>query len=301
MLSLVLKSLPMRRMAGVSQDKLANCESIKEANLASPRIGRPRGHKRTSIAFPPTKRSWDKLKDLSTQPEEKRPIIIHVTSLSTEARPRSARLRRRPAKLCSGDFDEDFAARPAHKLKLNSSDSKADPDPDPIYEPESEPEQEFEDYDEPQQTKDDDPGYSYPDASKASGSPEVELADTDNDSCDDTAFSTPLVTMPTMAACSDLLGHTGLPSEAGDLDALVNSKEPAVKSSAAHTIVKLCSELERERAKNEELSRQFNKAKEVIETQCRNIMALEEIINNLRQRLVVMSAKSRSCAEYKSP
>lgn len=250
---------------------------------------------------PPTRKSANP-QDVVAESLEKRPIIIHVTSLSTSAgSQRPSRLKRRPVKLRSGEFEEGAPLaktsrrlRPFHNEQQlpvgTGSISEAD------LEGESEPEAEVQpgckleiDLEPVEYVPDDNSNTSDVDAPEVVQNSEV------------TAKPSSPVKLLTVRAGESLLISKQNPPK-GPLVTTAStgvggSLAKAVTSSDAVTPISLLQgELARERAKNEELMMQFKKAKVVIESQRRNIVSLEETVNSLRYRVVQMSANCKSNA-----
>uniref|UniRef100_A0A131Y5W7 Putative muscle m-line assembly protein unc-89 n=1 Tax=Ixodes ricinus TaxID=34613 RepID=A0A131Y5W7_IXORI len=246
---------------------------------------------------PPTRKVASTQETIPETPE-KRPIIIHVTSLSTTpSSQRPSRLKRRPVKLRSGEFEEGAPlAKSSRRLRHPEqpppvgAESSSEADPDAESEPEAElppdPESDLEeeveyipdDYD-----SDVDAPEVVENVAKKSASPVKVVTVRAGESLLISKRNPPNAT-PSAAASSAVVGSSPAKAVAGSDLALQLQ------------ISQLQADLARERTKNEELTMQFNKAKTVIESQCRNIVALEETINSLRHRLVQMSAKCRSDA-----
>lgn len=197
----------------------------------------------------------------------KRPIIVHVTSLSTSSKSpgRPTRVKRLPEKLRSGDYDRDFPQEPPRKAlrvspKLDDTGSGISDD---------------DDFD--------------------SDSEDVDAPDLDEDEYEGSDAEVPVPTSSsgpgTVYRSQPSSTRQGAKSVGPDGKVATPTAPKSMAGTSAGTLVELCTQLEEQRARNEELSRQLTKAKEVIENQNRNIEALEDIINGLRQRVVAMAKK----------
>lgn len=189
----------------------------------------------------------------------KRPIIVHVTSLgNNEPSSRPSRAKRLPEKLRSGDFDSDFGEE--HPKKAPRLSPNLDDTEAGI-------------------SDDDDLGDE---------SEDVDAPDLDEDEYEEGSDG------------ESAEPATAYRSQAIKTAASDGRAEAAPKSTggaSAGTLVELCTQLDEQRTKNEELTKQLAKAKVVIENQNRNIEALEDVINNLRQRIVTMSKKCSASTE----
>lgn len=196
----------------------------------------------------------------------KRPIIVHVTSLfNNDPGSRPSRAKRLPEKLRSGDFDSDFGEEPSKKMPRLSSNLDDTAEAEGLSD-DNDLGDESEDVDAPD--LDEEPEIDEDDYEEGSDEESVEPA---------TAYRSQAITTPA-------------------LDGKVAPKSTGGGASAG-TLVELCTQLEEQRTKNEELTKQLAKAKVVIENQNRNIEALEDVINNLRQRIVTMSKKTSASTE----
>lgn len=240
--------------------------------------------------FVPLTRKSANPQDVVPESLEKRPIIIHVTSLSTDpGSQRPSRLKRRPVKLRSGEFDEGAplaktsrCLRPLHnqqQLPVSTSEAESEPEAEvqQTLELEVDVEDQVEyvsdDYDSNGSDVDTPEVVQYSEATATPSYP-VKLV---------RAGESLLISKQNPPECP--LGTTASTGVGGSLAKAVAS------SDAATSISLLEEELARERAKNEALMVQHKKAKVVIENQCRLIVNLEETINSLRYRVVHMSAK----------
>ncbi|KAK8781102.1 hypothetical protein V5799_017558 [Amblyomma americanum] len=194
----------------------------------------------------------------------KRPIIVHVTSLNAnnESPGRPTRVKRLPEKFRSGDYDRNFGEEPPRKAPRVSP--KLD---------------------------DTEPGISDQDDF---GSEDADAPDLDEDEYEGSDAE---VLVPTSSP-GPAIAYRSQPSTGQgvgpDGKAATQAAPKSMAGTSAGTLVELCTQLEEQRARNEELSRQLTKSKEVIENQNRNIEALEDIINGLRQRVVAMAKKCGS-------
>lgn len=194
----------------------------------------------------------------------KRPIIVHVTSLTNnDPGSRPSRLKRLPEKLRSGDFDNDFGEEPPKKTARLESNLDNTTETGGI-------------------SDDDDLGDESEDVD-APGLDEDEYEEgSDGESAEPpTAYRSQAIKT---AALDEKATPVAAPKSTGG-------------GPTAGTLVELCTQLDEQRIKNEELTKQLAKAKVVIENQNRNIEALEDVINNLRQRIVTMSKKCSATAE----
>lgn len=253
---------------------------------------------RSPRQFVPPTRKVAGTQDVIPETPEKRPIIIHVTSLSAgPSSQRPSRLKRLPVKLRSGEFEEGAPlAKSSRRLRHPEqpppvgAESSSEADPDAESEPEAElpPDHESDLEEEVEYIPDDyDSDVDAPEAvedvedvAKKPASPVKVVTVRAGESLLISKRNPPNAT-PSAAASSTLVGSSSAKDTGGD---------------SASSVSQLQADLARERTKNEELTMQFNKAKTVIESQCRNIVALEETINSLRHRLVQMSARCRSDA-----
>ncbi|CAN8006632.1 unnamed protein product [Ixodes hexagonus] len=253
---------------------------------------------RSPRQFVPPTRKGANSQDTPAEMQEKRPIIIHVTSLSSgPPSQRPSRLKRRPVRLRSGEFEEGAPlAKSSRRLRLateqeeqlpagpessSEADLEAESEPEAEAQPDHELEAEFEEEVE----------YN-PDDYDSNASDDVDAPDDVEESEIAEKLASPVKVVTVRAGESLLINKRNAPSTTPSVTA--SSAKIVPSGDAASTVAQLQVELARERSKNEELTMQFNKAKAVIENQCRNIVGLEEAINSLRYRLVQMSAKCRS-------
>lgn len=203
----------------------------------------------------------------SKESDGKRPIIVHVTSLSNnEPSTRPTRLKRLPEKL--RDYDRDFGEEPAKKVPRGSPKHE----PEPGVSDDEYLGSESEDLDMPDLDEEDEF--------------EVSGADSPNTTSSPAAASHPTTSL------TALRGAKVVP-EGGKAGSPV--AKPA-SSTTAGTVVELYTKLAQQCAKNEELTKQLAKAREVIAKQNQNVEALEEVIDGLRRRIVAMTAKLSSDA-----
>lgn len=196
--------------------------------------------------------------------EGKRPIIVHVTSLSTESPSRPTRVKRLPEKLRSGDYDREFNEEPPKKV------TRVSPKPDDSEEP----------------------GIS-DDEYLGSESEDLDVPDLDEEEFEVSDDESPTTASSPAAASRPATSFTVLRgTKALQQDGKADS--PAAKpanSTTAGTVVELCTKLSQQRAKNEELTKQLAKAHAIIAKQSKNVEALQEVIDGLRRRIVAMTAK----------
>lgn len=242
-----------------------NSAPVKIAKLELSRLDEEQLRK--ALAPPAKGTPGSRMSVEAKEADGKRPIIVHVTSLnnSSESLGRPTRVKRLPEKFRSGEYDRDFAEEPPRKAPRVSS--KLD---------------------------DTGPGIS-DDDDFGSESEDVDAPDLDEDEYEGSDAEIPVATSSSGPATA----YRSQPSSTGqgtksvgpDGKAPTPTASKSMAGTSAGTLVELCTQLEEQRARNEELSRQLTKAKEVIENQNRNIEALEDIINGLRQRVVAMAKK----------
>lgn len=198
----------------------------------------------------------------------KRPIIVHVTSLSNNESPsRPTRVKRLPEKLRSGDYDRELNEEPPKKVPRVS----------------------------PKLDDSEEPGIS-DDEYLGSESEDLDVPDLDEEEFEVSDDESPTTTSSPAAVSRPATSFTVLQgTKALQQDGKADS--PAAKpanSTNAGTLVELCTKLSQQRAKNEELTKQLAQAHAVITKQSKNVEALQEVIDGLRRRIVAMTAKLSS-------
>lgn len=246
------------------EDKPLNSAPVKIAKLELSRLDEEQ--LRRALAPPPKGTPGPRMSVEAKEADGKRPIIVHVTSLSnsSEYLGRPTRVKRLPEKFRSGDYDREFAEEPPPKAPRVSSRLDTGPG-----------------------ISDDDDFGSESEDVDAPDLEEDEYEGSDTEVPVPTSSSGPATAYKSQPSCTG----QGAKSVGPDGMAPTPIVSKCVSGATAGTLVELCTQLEEERARNEELSRQLTKAKEVIENQNRNIEALEDIINGLRQRVVAMGKK----------
>lgn len=189
----------------------------------------------------------------------KRPIIVRITSSDPESRP--SRMKRLPEKLRSGDFDNNLGEEPPMKAARLESNLDESAETERI-------------------SDDGDLGDESDDA--------LGLDEEEYEECSDGESAEPPTAYRSQAIKTTALDESATPAAA---------PKSAPGGPSAGTVVELCTQLDEQRVKNEELTKQLAKAKVEIENQNRNIEALQDVINNLRQRIVAMSKKCSATAE----
>lgn len=237
--------------------------TVKVAKLELSRLDE--AQLRRSLLPPTNSTPGQRMSAESKESDGKRPIIVHVTSLSNNEPPaRPTRLKRLPEKLRSGDYDREFGEEPAKKAPRVSPELD---ESDPRISDDEYLGSESEDLDVPDLDEED----------------EFEESDAESP----TATSSPAAVSRPTTSFSVLHGVKAIQQD-GKADS------PATKptsSTTAGTVVELYTKLSQQCVKNEELTKQLTKAHEVISKQNQNVEALQEVIDGLRRRIVAMTAK----------
>ncbi|XP_077558313.1 uncharacterized protein LOC144173884 [Haemaphysalis longicornis] len=236
--------------------------TVKVAKLELSRLDE--AQLRRSLLPPTNSTPGQRMSAESKESDGKRPIIVHVTSLTnSEPSTRPTRLKRLPEKLRSGDYDRD--EEPAKKVPRVSP--KLD-DSEPRISDDEYHGSESEDLDVPEDLDEED---------------EFEVSDAES----------PTMTSSPAAVSRPTTSFTVVRS-AKALQQDGKADSPAARPASittAGTVVELYTKLSQQCAKNEELTKQLAKAHEVITKQNQNVEALQDVIDGLRRRVVAMAAK----------